>query len=217
MSSPRSCDLDADGATAPVPGGEQDLHAHFRRVDRPSLEDLTVACLGHGPHQSTRPLVRLVDLEGVRAVVKDFGEGGSLARGAYGAWMVRRESRAYRFLEGLPGVPRFLGTVDAHALVIEFIPGDAFRGVRGLELPGRYFDTLRAVIESMHGRGVIHLDLSQRKNFLIRDDGSPFVIDFASAVVFRHPRWNPLFWLGRWFDRSSLAKLERKYRRNWSE
>lgn len=193
-----------------------DFTAHFAEIARRNLDDYTIACLGHGPHSSTRPILKLIDVRGQKAVAKDFSDGGSLARGAYGAWMVRREFRAYDRLRGVEGVPRFVKVLDRHAFLIEHVDGEAFRGVTGLSLPGRYFEELRRVVASMHDRGVVHLDLHQRKNFMIHRSGKPFVIDFGSAFVFgRAAKWNPIFLVGRWLDRRALQKLEKKYRRDW--
>ncbi len=195
-----------------------DLKSHFSPITRENLDDHVIACLGHGPHSPTRPIVKLLEYKGKKAVVKDYHDGGALARGLYGRWMVRREEKAYAQLTEVTGIPRFIRRIDRGAFMIENIEGEAFRGVVGLKLPGRYFEALRDVIRAMHAQGVIHLDLSQRKNFMIQGDGAPIIIDFGSAIVFsRKPRLNPFYRMGCRFDHSSLTKLETKYRTDWSE
>jgi hypothetical protein len=49
----------------------------------------------------------------------------------------------------------------------------------------------------MHNRGVIHLDMRNRRNYGIDAQGNPFIIDFASSLYIP---WVPL--------RRTLAKLD---------
>src|SRR3989442_13048418 len=55
-------------------------------------------------------------------VVKDFSAKGPLIRWI-GRFQTARECRAYRALEGVEGVVRWLGRIDAHALALESLEG----------------------------------------------------------------------------------------------
>src|SRR4051812_40506686 len=48
---------------------------------------------------------------------------GPLPLGWLGRWLCRRETRFYHLLDGLPGVPRFLGAYGESGLLREFVPG----------------------------------------------------------------------------------------------
>ncbi len=175
-------------------------------LTRETLARRTRATLSRGGPGN--PDVLLVDAEGGPVVVKDFAPRGGLVRRAVGPWLLRREARAYRRLEGLAAVPRFLGWVDPMAIVLEYRPGEFLSRRLAGRLPPGFVDELEAAVREMHGRGVVHLDLRHRSNLLAGADGRPVLIDFASAFVFdvstRRGRWAA----GRLasFDRRALQK-----------
>ncbi|HEU4394355.1 MAG TPA: hypothetical protein VFS92_02245 [Planctomycetota bacterium] len=137
-----------------------------------------------------RPVVHLLTLPGgVRAVVKDFRACPWLLRATYGRFVLAREVAAYERLEGVPGVPRFLGRVDADAFAVEWVPGrDLGKCPKG-SLRAETFERLAATVAEMHRRGVVHLDLRQRRNVLVDDAGVPRVIDYSSALCLRPGGW----------------------------
>lgn len=129
--------------------------------------------------------VLVVRVDGSDVIVKDFS-----GRGAWVRWLsrlqIRREAAAYRWLEGVSGIPAFVGRVDSLALAIERIEGErlAFAPLTpedGLRHVGR----LRKILDAIHARGVVHNDLRGRENVLLRRDGGLAVIDFAAAIRLR--------------------------------
>jgi RIO-like serine/threonine protein kinase len=86
-------------------------------------------------------------------------------------------------------VPRFLGRIDAFALAFEWVPGRDFGKCPRGSLGVATFDRLAATVAEMHRRGVVHLDLRQRRNVLVDEGGVPRVIDFSSALVLRPGGW----------------------------
>ena len=177
-------------------------------IRREDLDRLREGFLGK--RRWYRPLVHLLNLpDGGRAVVKDFLSCPRLLRATYGRLLVGREVRAYAALEGVPGVPRFLGRIDDHAFAIEWVPGrDLGKCPRG-SLRVETFDRLAATVEEMHRRGVVHLDLRQRRNVLVDDAGVPRVIDFSSALCLRPGGWR-LRRLAA-VDRSGVLKYKRRF------
>jgi hypothetical protein len=165
--------------------------ARWLKRGAPGKADLKVVDFGQGP-----------------LVVKDFRHKPAWSRLA-GRIQVRRESAAYEWLGAMPGLPRFAGRVDAHALAFEFIEGRelAFvpeRNERGAETHAE----LSEVVGRMHAAGLYHMDLRGRDNVLIGADGRVVVIDLAAAIWFR-----PGGWAHRWFsgvfsatDRTALIK-----------
>lgn len=129
------------------------------------------------------PVIRLVPHEGGRAVLKDFRSRNPVTRSVLGPILVRREHAILRHLAGVPGIPRTFGVVEGRALLIEYIPGRTLGKFKPGELADSVLHDLEATLDQVHGRGVVHLDLRQKKNVLIADrDGRPYIIDFANAV-----------------------------------
>jgi len=126
-----------------------------------------------------------VAVSGAPLIVKDYARRSAWAR-ALGRLQVSREAAAYRWLAGVPGIPAFVGRIDALALAVERVEGEqlAFAGVTPDE-GRRHIAELRRIVDAIHARGVIHNDLRGRENVLLRRDGGLAVIDFAAAMRLR--------------------------------
>jgi serine/threonine protein kinase len=124
----------------------------------------------------------VVDLGEGALVVKDFASKPWIWR-LLGRVQIGREAAAYRRLDGVEGVPKFFGRVDAHAIAIEKIEGHqlAFAPDR-FERGGAYVEQLRAIVSRLHARGLVHNDLRGRENVLVRPDGSLVIVDLAAAL-----------------------------------
>jgi len=156
------------------------------RIPIPSRHELaahTVAVLNRG--NTWNPDVLLVEIAGSRQVVKDFRPRSAFVRATAGRLVTHREARAWRALEGHPAVPRYLGRIDAHALVLEYRPGRHMSRRSAAYIPGDFVQRLEEALHEMHRRGVVHLDLRHRSNVLADAEGAPILIDFGSALSFR--------------------------------
>jgi hypothetical protein len=174
--------------------------------DREALEQRIIARLQDGTWLD--PDVLLVEGPRGAIVVKDFRPRSAWVRQTLGRFLVSRELRAYRALDGLPAVPRFLGRVDAFAFAVEYRPGERMtREVTGRVSP-EFSTALDRAVRAMHGRGVAHLDLRHRGNVLVAEDGSPVLIDFASAICFR-PDGLAARWLLPLFARYDVRAVEK--------
>lgn len=156
-----------------------------------------------------KPELRPLRHEDRTWLVKDYGRRSPLVRALLGRFAIRREALAYEALAGLPGVPLFLGRIDAHALVVERIEGADARTVPEGGYPAEFFDRLYEVVAGIHGRGIVHGDLRQRRNVIVGPAGRPYVVDFASAI--RLPRGSALLRLLARLDLSGVAKLKARY------
>lgn len=176
-------------------------------LTRSQIAPATVEVLNRGGWAN--PDVLLIELdEGRRVVVKDYRPRSRLVRSTFGRWVLGREARAYRRLAGVRGVPRLLGRVDELALAIEYRPGRYLTRSLAGRLPDGFVAELREIIEEMHARGVVHLDLRHRSNVLADGEGHPVLIDFASAV-FARPEGVVARFLSR-IDAMALRKWGRK-------
>jgi predicted Ser/Thr protein kinase len=156
-----------------------------------------------------KPVLRPLDLAGRPLLVKDYRPCPLLFRLTWGRAMVAREQSIYEALEGLPGVPAFAGLLDRDAFAVERIAGRDLSAFRRGEVPPPFLDRLEEVVRTMHDRGVVHLDLRQRRNVVVADGWRPVVIDFASAL--RLPRGSELLRLLGLLDLSGVSKLRRKH------
>jgi serine/threonine protein kinase len=172
----------------------------------------TIAVLHRG--NTRNPDVLLVEVGGRKLVVKDFAPRGVWVRSTVGRWITAREVRALRALDGLPSVPRFLGSIDPMAFAVEYRPGRRMSRKLAGRVPPEFLGRLEAALHDMHRRGVVHLDLRHRSNVLVGEDGGPVVIDFGSALTFR-PGSLPARWLLPLLGRIDLAAVE-KWRRRLS-
>ena len=152
-------------------------------LDRARIERGIVGYLRRGnPYKAD---LLLVDLGQGPFLVKDYADK-SWRRRVLGRIQIAREAAAYRHLGALAGVPRFLGRVDRWALAVEHVragqlSADPQRHPRARE----YLDRLRAVIDGMHRKGLVHLDLRGKSNVLSGKQGELWVVDLAGGLRFR--------------------------------
>lgn len=128
------------------------------------------------------PVISVVEHDGRPAVLKDYRGKNAVTRGLLAPSLVRREHRVLKHLEGVAGVPKVYAILEKRALLVEYIEGKTLNKFKAGELPDSVFDRLCETVRAMHRRGVIHLDLRQKKNILVAD-GRPYVIDFANALM----------------------------------
>jgi hypothetical protein len=129
-----------------------------------------------------KPDIRLVEIDGHRAVHKDIREKPGLLRHTIGSWLIKREYRIYRQLPDCPGVPRLHGRPDRWGILMEYVDGEALRREDPRVQDPTFFNRLCHLVEGLHARGVVHLDLRHRGNIMITRDGKPYVIDFNGSL-----------------------------------
>jgi hypothetical protein len=136
---------------------------------------------------------------GVRAVVK-VGRDASFAGlplWRVGRWLCRREMRFYERLADVGSVPALLGAVGRTGFAHAFVPGRPLAETR--PVPDGYFDLLQQVVAEVHRRGIAYVDANKPENFLVGNDGRPYLIDFQISVgLGRWARTRPgRWWIGR--------------------
>lgn len=127
------------------------------------------------------PVISLVTHKGRPAVLKDYRSRNVVTRNVLAPLLVRREFDILRHLEGIPGIPRAYQVVEKRALVLEYVEGKTIGKFGPGDLPDEVFHRLCETVSAMHRRGVVHLDLRQKKNVVV-SDGRPYLIDFANAL-----------------------------------
>lgn len=142
------------------------------------------------------PDVTLIKSAGLDAVEKTY-RSRALPMRLFGICLIAWEAYIYSKLDGVPGIPRLIAKPDPITIIITYIKGENLRETK--EIPDKqYFTKLAGIIEQMHKRGVIHLDLRNRRNYVIDDKGLPYIVDFGSCLY--------IPWSG--FLRDILAKID---------
>ena len=190
----------------------------FASLTRDNMQDYLLRRLR--PGGGTRPALLLLEDRGMRAVVKDYRPSAFLLRTLVGPWLIAREERIYRALDGAPGVPNLIRRLDPWALVVEHIDGRSCADYPDGGLPPLFFEALRRVVDGLHARGVVHCDIKNRSNIVVTDDLQPYIVDFASAFT-RHGRLGPLQRLAferfRVDDLRAVVKARLLVGRLWNE
>ncbi len=155
-------------------------------------------------HDHFGSISRVIDggVARTRRDTRDASPGVRLfARGA-----ARREARALAALAGLDGVPALLA-FDGRVLDRTWIAGRRMEDAQPRS--PAYFRAARRLVQALHRRGVVHNDLAKEANWLVRDDGTPALVDFQLAWVGR-PRGTLMRLLMR-EDLRHLLKHKRTY------
>src|SRR5699024_10358090 len=113
---------------------------------------------------ATEPEVALIECDGVRAILKDYGR----TPGWFGRWiapvLIWREATALARLRDLAGVPTVYRQLDRRALLMEYLPAEPWARVKPADSS---YERLRELIDAMHARGVAHCDLRSPSNILV--------------------------------------------------
>lgn len=167
------------------------------------------------PASATRPALRVIEEEGVRAVVKDFSTNRFLFRNLAGRFLVWRESMVYRQVADLEGVPRVYRVIKGLAIVLEHIPGTSIDDLKKpSDLPETFFEACEDLVSRVHAKGVAHCDLKREPNILVGSDGQPYFVDWAAAILKRECRFFPFKGIYERFlkdDELAIIKLKLKH------
>jgi len=124
-----------------------------------------------------------------------------------GIILVFWERFIYAKLQGLNGIPKLMKSPDRYTMMTLFMGGKNLRDTA--KTPDKkYFEDLTRLIQDMHARGVVHLDLRNRRNYGIDDDEKPYLVDFASSIYLPFPeRVKKMLSLIDWMG---FAKVKKK-------
>lgn len=148
-------------------------------ITRENLSARTLRVLR--PSKAWKPDVLLVRGDSGNVVVKDYRARDRFYRFFIGIPSVWNEARIYGKLQGVSGIPRYVGTLDRYAGVIEFIEGRTAAECKPGELPRDFFSRVEGVVHTIHDQGIVVCDLRNKKNVLVSNQGDPFLIDLSTA------------------------------------
>jgi predicted Ser/Thr protein kinase len=179
--------------------------APVRPFDRAALASAERKLLRDGRFANAR--VERVRIGGGDWIFKDFSTRGFVVRHTVGRFLLRREVRALRRLQGIAGVPGDAFRVDALSMAARFVPGRALADTPKGPFSTGFLLALEALLHQVHARGIVHLDTRGGGNLLIGPDGTPGIIDFQAALS---TRWMPRP-LRRWFEAMDLSGIYKKW------
>lgn len=160
-----------------------EVHTRRYRLVRVFKHDFWAATCLYEAHEGPRRSPKHRSAPVVDRIVVKFGRDQpfcGLPLSPYARMLADHEETIYRALEGVEGVPRWIGRIGKTAFAIEYV--DA-RPLDHLDrAPVGLFDRLRTLIEAIHARGVAYCDANKRSNILVTDDGRPFLIDYQIAI-----------------------------------
>jgi predicted Ser/Thr protein kinase len=158
------------------------------------------------------PTIKLVDYQGKRVIWKDYSSKPFWVKMTWGEVLINNEFAILQRFKGIKGVPKVL-TKTQHGFLTEYIQGSFLHKFSSTDLPYEIIPKLQGLISEIHNRSVVHLDLAQRKNILIGDDLTPYIIDFANALYIRQKAiiWRELFNYLCLIDKGSLLKFKNRY------
>ncbi len=156
-------------------------------------------------------VVSRVDLDGESWTVKDFSSRPWYVRRFLAPWLLGHELSILRRLQGIDGVAQKAFRIDRDAIAVEFIDGSSLSRADKALISPAYLEALEELLRRIHAARVVHLDTRGTGNIMVREDGSPGLIDFQASLS---TAWMP-GWLRRILedvDMSGVLKKWRKYR-----
>ena len=116
-----------------------------------------------------------------RFVVKDYSKKGFWERNLVGLTVIAREARAYEALSGIDGLPPTFKRLSPYSFATEYLEGKDLGCFQRGEFGPEVIRQFERIVDELHKRGWVHLDLHRRTNILLVD-GKVFIVDMASAL-----------------------------------
>jgi serine/threonine protein kinase len=151
----------------------------FKDIRPETVSDQVVRHL-HKSQNISQANIDIIEVKGKPFVLKHFFEHPFLVRIFWGRYIIGRERRNYRILQGIKGIPKIHFRPDPYSIIMEYVDGKRLPHLREYRLSPLFFERLRILVKDIHNRGITHGDL-RRKNILVAGEESPFLIDFAGA------------------------------------
>ncbi len=161
--------------------------------------------------KSMKPDVIVAARNGRYIVAKDFRNKPWIIRSLWGPFNIMYEKFILQKLEGVNGIPAFVGLEDYGCMLISYIDGDEIKKSKDHLAPD-YFTKLLRIASEIHSRGVLHLDLGHKTNVMVKEDGSPAIIDFNTALYLPcNLFFSPLLHLLAKIDELSILRLKLRF------
>lgn len=139
-------------------------------------------------HDSWAATAAYVSQSGRRIVCKFNRQAaiGLLPMAWLGRFLARREKYFLSNLDGVRGIPKVYESVDVNgltwknAVAHDYIPGKPLSITD--KLRPDFFEHVEELLNVLHARRIIYVDMHKQENVLVGDDGLPYLIDFQVSV-----------------------------------
>ena len=122
--------------------------------------------------RAANAVVTCVTWKGRRWTVKDFSSRSWWVRRLLAPFLLGRELKILRRLSGVDGVAEEAFRIDADAIAVSFVEGRNLSRVTREEVTIEFLEAFEKLLDEMHARNVVHLDLRGTGNIVMRPDGT---------------------------------------------
>lgn len=161
--------------------------------------------------KAMKPDILIVEHKQQFIVAKDFRNKVWMARNIWGPLNIMYEKFLLNKLAGVARIPQVIGLEDYNCLLISRIEGDEIKKCSHL-LAKDFFNQLLKIVDDLHERGVLHLDLGHKSNIMVDQHGDPAIIDFNASLYLPPSFFRPLIRLLAKIDCYSILRLKIKFR-----
>ena len=144
---------------------------------------------------ANRATLRLLEFPGAavgRVVCKDFFDTPDWYRHSIGRFLIAHEYGAYARMQGIKGIPEVYGRPYPDMMFMQYLDGseDLWKYRPG-QLPAVILEQMREILDAIHAKGVIHLDIGhdsrgdfgRETNFMWQEEERQvYLIDPAGAL-----------------------------------
>lgn len=109
----------------------------------------------------------------------------------FAALMSSHEYNIYRIVADIEGVPELGPRLGWRGYFHEYIEGKTLHELIDTPdvLPGDFFDKLKRIVDQVHERRILYVDMNKKGNIILSDKGDPFLIDFQISQNFKKRWW----------------------------
>lgn len=116
----------------------------------------------------------------------------------FAAMMSSHEYKIYKMIADIEGVPELGPRLGWRGYFHEYIEGKTLHELKESPevLPENFFNELLDIVNQVHKRRILYVDMNKKGNVIMSENGKPFLIDFQISQYFKKRRWI----LGRLID-----------------
>ena len=98
----------------------------------------------------------------------------------FAALMSSHEYKIYKMVKDIEGIPELGPRVGWRGYFHEYIEGKTLHELKDTPevLPENFFNELINIVDQVHNRRILYVDMNKKGNIIMSDDGKPFLIDF---------------------------------------
>jgi hypothetical protein len=98
----------------------------------------------------------------------------------FGKFLRNHEVSISGHLSDIPQVPKVLCLYDKTGFLYEYIEGSSLDEQQNL--PEDFFDNLKDLLQQIHEKDIVYLDMNKNGNIIHGNDGKPYLIDFQISL-----------------------------------